>query len=100
MNTLKQKIKELSVKQVELKNQRKTVNLVGERTVAPYQAAYQHSDNRLELRRLFIAYGLLRGKTIEQIEPTTKNPIYAPGLYSKDVIDKMVAQYKQELEIA
>lgn len=99
MNTLKLKIKELSETQIELKNQRKTVKIVGTRTMEPWQAALSHSSNRENLRILFAAYGVLRGKTFNQIEscfPEENHPLNA----FKISIDKLVAQYAETLRIS
>jgi hypothetical protein len=68
---LKAEIKTLSEKQRFFKNQRKTVHLVGERTLPSYEATWKHKANRWDLRQMYIAYGIMRGKTIEQIEPNS-----------------------------
>jgi hypothetical protein len=59
---LKSEIKELAEKQSSLKNQRKTVKLVGERTMEPWLAALNHHGNRAKLRAMYAAYAILRGK--------------------------------------
>jgi len=58
---LVEEIKELSDEQRVLKNQRKTVNLIGERTMEPWKAVYKHQQNRKRLSRLLAAYDVLRG---------------------------------------
>lgn len=68
MKALKLKIKELSETQKELRNQRKTVYIVGDRTIEPKQAAYSHSYYGEELRIMYAAYGLLRGKPFSVTE--------------------------------
>lgn len=68
MKTLKNEIKNLVEVQRELKNQRKTVNLVGDRTIEPSEAAWKHGLNRHNLRLMYAAYGVLRGKNYSQIE--------------------------------
>lgn len=87
MNTLKEEIKTLSAQQRELKNQRKTVDLKGERTMDPSQATFKHQVNRNRLRHLFMAYGLLKGKTQEQIEANPKTPI------DMDYVNKILEQH-------
>lgn len=62
MNSLKQFIKTTSARQIELKAQRKTVNLAVERTTSPQQATTEHLRNREVLRDHYIAYAILRGK--------------------------------------
>jgi len=100
MNTfLKLKIKELSETQIELKNQRKTTKIVGTRTMEPWQASYKHSSNREDLRILFAAYGLLRGKTFNQIEncfPEENHPLNQ----FKNEIDKLVKNYAEAVCIS
>jgi len=68
INVLKNDIKKLSEKQKFLRNQRKTVNIKGERTMEPWVAAMQHRANREKLRIMFAAYALMRGKSFSQIE--------------------------------
>lgn len=70
---LKNIIKETSLKVRNLKNQRKTVNFVGKRTLTPYQAILSLNGERINLRRFHIAYGLLRGKTYEEIEQKVRD---------------------------
>lgn len=62
MNALKELIKEKAALQPVYKNQRKTVNLVGERTIAPDTATAEHKYNREDLKELYIAYTILREK--------------------------------------
>lgn len=64
----KNDIKELSEQQRFLKNQRKTVKLVGERKMSPSEATWKHQMNRDKLRLMFAAYGLIRGKSFSQTE--------------------------------
>jgi len=64
----KNDIKELSEQQRFLKNQRKTVKLVGKREVRPGEATWKHQMNRDKLRLMYAAYGLMKGKSFSQIE--------------------------------
>lgn len=59
---LKEDIKLLSSKQKVLKNQRKTVNLKGERIIDPYKALWEHISNRSDLFHMYIAYAKLRNR--------------------------------------
>lgn len=88
MENLRQKIKELADMQPQLKNQRKTIKLEGERTIEPRIATYQHYSNRDTLRHLYMAYGLLRGKRQQEIEYSVKTPI------DMDYVNELVKQYK------
>lgn len=65
---LKNEIKKLVEVQKELKNQRKTVRLVGTRTMEPWQAEMKHHSNRHQLRLMYAAYGKMRGKSYSEIE--------------------------------
>ena len=69
IKSLKLEIKKLSAQQRFFKNQRKTVRLIGERSIPSYEATWRHKANRVDLREMYIAYGIMRGKTIQQIEP-------------------------------
>ncbi len=75
MKTLIENIKVLVNEQRDLKNQRKTVKIEGERTMEPWKATYKHAENRILLREMYVALGLMRGREIEQIEPGSKTPI-------------------------
>ena len=59
---LKQTIKELSSQQKSLRNQRKTVNLKGERKIPHQQAQSTYLNNSDTLAHMFIAYAIMRGK--------------------------------------
>lgn len=87
MNALKDKIKELANEQLVLKNQRKTVNLVGERTMETWKATMKHFENRIQLRHLYLANGILNGKTIIEIEINSKIK------HDQTKVDKLVKQY-------
>ena len=99
MENIKQKIKVLSKEQIELRNQRKTVHLKGERTIPVIGcwgiiegrnrwipgAAEKHSSNRYLLRHLFIVYAKLRGKEI----PKSKKPVN----------EKLINEYLEKYEV-
>ena len=97
---LREEIAALEKKQVELKAQRKTVNLKVKRTVDPYSAAMNVLSNREKLRVMYAAYGLMRGKRFNQVENhwDTKNndnhPLY--GLASQ--INKILNKYGYTME--
>lgn len=87
IQNLKSEIKKHVEKQKALKNQRKTVNIVGERTMPTYEATYQHHFCRESLRTMYIAYGFMRGKTIEQMEAPNSKP------YSESAVDAIILKY-------
>ena len=78
VSILKNDIKKLVNEQKNLRNQRKTVNLKGERTMDPSTAQYVHTENRYKLRLMYAAYGLMRGKSFSQMEknhPEENHPL-------------------------
>jgi len=76
-----------------LKNQRKTVKIIGERTIPAKDAAYKHMTNREDLRIMYAAFGLARGKSFSQTEnhyPELDHPLQK---YQKS-IDRLLEKYK------
>lgn len=70
-------LKEDIKKQVELqksyKDQRKTVRFSGTRTMSPDEASWKHTLNREKLRRMYLAYGILREKDLDIIDQNYKD---------------------------
>lgn len=92
INKLKNEIKSISTEQRELKNQMKTINLVGERTIEPLVAQYKHWQNRRNLNLMYATYQILRGK--EVIKPKTLSTNCGIWYYYTDTaIQKMVEKY-------
>jgi len=97
METLKNEIKNLAKIQILLKDQRKTVYSKLKRTVEPQRAQWEHEANREQLRLMYAAYGLLRGKTLKQIEDNYNESDYDNFLNRKRfTINKLVEQYKYQ----
>lgn len=97
---LREEIAALEVEQRKMKAQRKTVNLKVERTVDPYSAAESVKCNRPKLRFLYAAYGILRGKTFEQIENVydrVNNQIHPLYGYGRE-INEILNRYGYEME--
>jgi hypothetical protein len=69
---LKNDIAILAEKQGKAKPQRKTVHFQGERTMSPGEATDFVDETRYELRMMYAAYGLLRGKRFEYTEKNDK----------------------------
>ena len=88
----KEDIKKLSQEQRELKAQRKTVNLKVERKVDPSEASDRVVYQKHYLRLLHAAYGLMRGKTFEQIE---SKPSLDPLENYTVEIQKLVKHYEE-----
>lgn len=88
METLKQTIKTLAAAQSSLKNQRKTVKIIGERTMTARQAFFQHQANRERLRHMYIAYAELRGRDVaDSLEE-----------YSVSLVEKFKEEYKDKVK--
>ena len=71
---LKEDIKKKAELQKYYKNQRKTVHKDCSRKfgdlpdISPSEATWKHQYNREELRRMYLAYGILRGKELDVID--------------------------------
>jgi len=95
---MKKDIKKMVELQKFYKNQRRTVKLVGERKMSPSDATWKHIVNREDLRIMYAAYGLARGKSFSQIEnhyPEENHPL-------KDYqhsIDRVTDKYKIQVEV-
>lgn len=98
METLKNEIKRLSERQVILRDQRKTVYNKLERTIDPSTAAYEHYENRNRLRILFAAYGILRGRTLDEVKLNygTTEDYCMTFEFSKIEIDKLIELHSKE----
>lgn len=94
---LKSDIKLLAEKQSYYRNQRKTINIVGERETSSSDATSSHFYNRHKLRLLYAVQGLLKGKTFKEIEPKNK-PWKEPldSFYIKKKLEKLLLQYSEE----
>ena len=86
-------IKKIAEEQIFLKNQRKEVNIVGERKMSPKDATYKHQSNREDLRIMYAAFGLARGKSFSVTEnhyPEENHPLQK----FKATIDRISLKYK------
>ena len=102
VKALKAEIKRLSEYQIYLKNQRKTVKLVGERRMEPSEAAWKHRVGREQLRILFAAYGIMRGKSFDQTEKNNRPEGEAhPLVKFQSAIDNVLLAYtvKEVVEV-
>lgn len=98
MKTLiKNDIKKLAENQKSLKNQRKTVHLKGERTIEPWKATLTHNANRHQLRMMYAAYHVLKGRdlSIFETKPSKKETVSPISDYV-DQINKLVEKYGKE----
>jgi len=95
---MKADIKKLAEEQKFLKNQMKTVHIVGERIMDAKDAWARHHYNREDLRAMYAAYGIARGKKFSQIEnnhPEENHPLN--NLQKK--IDRISEPYKYLVEV-
>ena len=91
LKQFKEDIKTFEKEQKFLKEERKSVRYTGHRIHDPSEAARLHSVNRYDLRHMYIAYGFIRGKKIEQIETLPKRPPYRK--YSESYIESIISKY-------
>jgi len=88
-------IKSIAEEQQSLKNQRRTVKLVGKRTMSPSDATMKHFHNREKLRILYAAYGILKGRSYSEIEnryPEENHPLNTP--YMEKCIERVLKEHK------
>jgi hypothetical protein len=93
VQTLKSDIKVLVEKQKIYRNQRKTVYIVGDRTINPSEATELHRSNGEKLRIMYAVYGLLRGKSYSQVENNHPEEGHPLNKYQYD-IDKLMKVYE------
>jgi len=75
------------------KNQMKTEKIVGERKIPVSDANYRHLINRSDLRILYAAYGIARGKSFSQIE-NHYSEINHPLQKERKTIDRILKEYE------
>jgi len=95
---MKLDIKTMAELQKFYKNQRKTIKLIGERKISSSDAAYKHHTNREDLRIMYAAYGLARGKKFSQIEnhfPEDSHPLQK----YPNSIDRLLEKYKMLVKV-
>lgn len=91
----KEYIKTLVTEQKENRRNRKTVHIVGERTMPADEATWKHSSLRFKLNNNYIAYAFMRGKSSEWIvQHVERAYIKDQELYSK-IIQKILDPYEQ-----
>ena len=98
ISKMKEDIKAKAELQKFYKNQRKTDKIVGERKMSAKDATYKHQTNREDLRIMYAAYGIARGKSFSQIEnhyPEENHPLQK---YQKS-IDRILEGYKYLEEV-
>jgi hypothetical protein len=95
---MKEDIKTKVEEQKFLKNQRKTVKIVGERVIPAKDATYKHQTNREDLRIMYAAYGIARGKSFSQIENHYSEEEHPLQKYQKS-IDRILEKYKMLVKV-
>ena len=94
---LRNDIKVLAQGQKELRNQRKTVNLEGERKMEPWRAAMDHRSNRAKLRAMYTAYAILRGQSPSEIDSGKFETPWDESNF-KTSVNEMLTRYTLETE--
>lgn len=90
---LKAEIKELAKNQSYLKDQSKSKYNKHPREMYHHDAQRRHSLARNQLRCMYFAYGLLRGRSFEEMEK-----IYSPlDVYNKATVAKLQFEYGEEV---
>ncbi|MFA5207323.1 MAG: hypothetical protein WC428_01585 [Candidatus Paceibacterota bacterium] len=95
---MKEDIKTKAEEQKFLKNQRKTIKIIGERVIPAKDATYKHMTNREDLRIMYAAYGLARGKNFSQIENHYLEENHPLQKYQKS-IDRLLEKYKMLVKV-
>lgn len=91
---MKATIKELVEQQINTKEQRKTVNFKGVRTMDSSEASWKHGTQRDKLRQYYKAYAILRGK-----DPSVHACKKTEEPYDEQTrINALLEAYKYEME--
>lgn len=91
-------ISKIADEQIFLKNQRKEVHIVGERKMSAKDAACKHQTNREDLRIMYAAFGLSRGKSFSVTEnhyPEENHPLQK----YQATIDRISLKYKTTVKV-
>ena len=98
IKSMREEIAALEKVQKNTKEQRKTVNFHGERTMPAWKATMLVPAQRDQLRAMYAAYGLLRGKKFSQIENNAK-PLEHAGIYTgKHPLTQYLSEINKFLE--
>ena len=95
---MKADIKAKAEEQKFLKNQRKTVHIEGERKMSASDATYKHQTNREDLRLMYAAYGLARGKSLNDVERHYDEENHPLKQYQGS-IDRILDKYSEIIEV-
>ena len=96
---MKAEIKSLAKNQTVLKDQRKTDKNKLARTISPKDATWKHKNNREILSAMYVAYGVMRGKDLEEqilAHVSKKDPFAANN--TKRKVENMLSKY--EIQVA
>ena len=93
---MKAEIKSLAKNQTVLKDQRKTDKNKLARTISPKDATWKHKNNREILSAMYVAYGIMRGKDLEE---ELKNHVSKKDPYAMNRARKDVENFLVEYEI-
>ena len=92
---MKAEIKSLAKNQTVLKDQRKTDKNKLARTISPKDATWKHKNNREILSAMYVAYGVMRGKDLEEElkNHVSKKDPFAINHARKEV-ENLISKYK------
>jgi len=91
---LRETIKVKATYQKFLKNQRKTVKLQGKKEMEPWEATMKHHHNREDLRAMYAAYAVLRGREISTIDKLKFDPEWLEGSF-KEKVNNLIKEYSK-----
>lgn len=95
---MKADIKAMAEEQLFLKNQKKTKKIIGERKIEASTAASRHQMNKANMRIMYAAYGIARGKSFSQIENHYLEDNHPLKNYQRS-IDRILKSYEVKLNI-
>jgi len=95
---LVERIKVAATYQKFLKNQRKTVKIVGKKEMEPWEATMKHHQNRDELRAMYASYAVLRGREITDIDSLKFETTWDESHF-KSRVEELTKEYAPEKEV-
>ena len=93
---LKNAIKALVEVQKSQKEHRKTDRFIGERVITSYEAQIRVPETRHQLRLMYAAYGLLRGKSYSQVESHYDESNHPLKEFDNAIL-KLMEEYNEEV---
>jgi hypothetical protein len=95
---MKADIKKMVEEQRFYKLQRKTNIPNSDRNIPAREAQWKHTANRQKLRLMYAAYGIARGKSLQQIENNHKEEVHPLEQYM-DIINDRIDKYRIQVPV-